>query len=264
MAQSLVNFVHANGFPAGSYKTFFSCFPEQYKFIANSHYGHNSQFKWHKNWQHIIDELIHFIEQHNEPVVSIGHSFGGIVTFIAACQRPELFKGIILLDPPVITGSRAWLLKFAKRTRYIDKITPAGKAIIRRQYWPLGSDLASKFAKRKLFKNFDKRCLQDYANSAVIEKNQQLELLFSPRVEADIFRNIPTNLSSYKNKLTVPAALIYGEKTDVCPHQYFINFAKLNNIETKMLAGAGHMFPLEQPEKTAQTISEIIAAWKTN
>ena len=258
MSKPLVNFVHANGFPAGSYQTFFSYLENDFNIVANAQYGHDHRFRWHKNWQHLVDELIHFVSEQQQPVISVGHSFGGVITFIAACQRPDLFRAILLLDPPVVTGHKAWLLKLVKPTGYIDKLTPAGKAQIRRRVWPLGSDIAGQFAKRQLFRNFDPRCLKDYVDSAIKEKSQQLELNFLPEIEADIFRNVPTNLSRYKNKLLVPATFIYGENSKVCPKSRVMHFASLNKMIVKKLANADHMFPLEQPENAANFIRKSI------
>jgi pimeloyl-ACP methyl ester carboxylesterase len=85
--------------------------------------------------------------------------------------------------------------------------------------------------------------------------------MFSPDVEADIFRHLPCNLTTFKNKLTVPSALIYGEKTDVLPVSYFNRFAKMNDIPLTQIDNGGHMFPLEQPEKTAVIINNIIKDW---
>ncbi len=269
MSKTLINFVHANGFPAGSYQTLFNYLPEQYQVISHEKYGHDDQYPVESNWQPLVDELINFVKQQlkihqQEQVISVGHSFGGVISFIAACQQPELFKGLIMLDPPVITGSTAFAVKFIKKTRFIDKFSPAGKAKIRRTQWPLGTDIAKLFSHRKLFKNFDSRCLKDYITHGVVEKNEQLELVFSSRVEADIFRSIAENLSSYKNKLQIPAYLIYADQTDVCPHSYFKNFAKLNKSIQLMTTSGGHMFPLEQPEKTAQLIVKTIEKLKTS
>lgn len=255
--------MHANGFPAGSYQTLFDYLPQQYQVISNEKYGHNEEYPVENNWQPLVDELINFVTQQlkiyqQEQVINVGHSFGGVISFIAACQQPELFKGLIMLDPPVLTGSTALAIKFIKKTRLIDKFSPAGKAKVRRTHWPLGTDIAKLFARRQLFKNFDKRCLDDYVRHGIIEKNEQLELVFSAQVEADIFRNLAVNLSSYKNQLKIPATLIYAEQTDVCPHSYFKKFAKLNNSIQLTTTSGGHMFPLEQPQKTAQLISQII------
>jgi len=265
MSKILINFVHANGFPAKSYQTLFNYFPEQYQVISHEKYGHNEQYPVENNWQPLVDELINFVKQQlaihqQEQVINVGHSFGGVIAFIAACQQPKLFKGLIMLDPPVVTGGTALAMRFIKKTRLIDKFSPAGKAKVRRTHWPLGTDIAKLFERRKLFKNFDRRCLEDYVSNGVVEKNGQLELVFSAQVEADIFRNLTENLSSYKNKLKIPAGLVYADQTDVCPHSFFKKFVKLNkNIKLKTTPG-GHMFPLEQPEKTAQLITSIIEA----
>ena len=263
MSKTLINFVHANGFPAGSYQTLFNYLPEQYEVIALEKYGHDKKYPVHNNWQHSVDELINFVKlelkiHQKKQVISIGHSFGGVISFIAACQQPELFRGLIMLDPPVITGSTAFAMKFIKQTKFVDKFSPAGKAKVRRTHWPLGSNIAKLFARRALFKNFDKRCLEDYINHGIIEQNEQLELAFSAQVEVDIFRSLPDNLSCYKNQLKIPASLIYANQTDILPHSYFKKFAKLNKNIQLITTSGGHMFPLEHPEKTAQLISDII------
>ncbi len=266
MSKTLINFVHANGFPAGSYQTLFDYFPEKYHVISHEKYGHDEQYPVENNWQPLVDELINFVKQQlyihkQEQVINVGHSFGGVIAFIAACQQPELFKGLIMLDPPVVTGGTALAMKFIKKTRLIDKFSPAGKAKVRRTHWPLGTDIAKLFSSRQLFKNFDKRCLENYVAHGIVERNEQLELVFSAQVEADIFRTLTENLSSYKNQLKVPASLIYADQTDVCPHNFFKKFVKLNKNIQLVTTSGGHMFPLEQPEKTSELISEIAHQW---
>jgi pimeloyl-ACP methyl ester carboxylesterase len=257
----LINFVHANGFPAGSYKTFLRYFKPNYTIIAHEKYGHDQRFPIQKNWQYLVDELIYFLSKQKEPVICIGHSFGGVISFMAACKRPDLIKGVIMLDPPAMTGILGIAFKLAQKTKYIDKITPAGRSKNRRSQWPIHTDLAKLFSTRKLFKNFDQRCLQDYSESAVKQKNNALELNFTAQAETAIYRNIPTHLSSFKNKLKVPAVLIYGENTDLFPHYFFKRFAKKNKkIDLQSIKG-GHMFPLEYPMETAEMIKGIIKAW---
>lgn len=266
MSKTLINFVHANGFPAGSYQTLFNYFPKEYQVISHEKYGHDAQYPVKDNWQPLVDELVNFVRKqlliHNQhQVINVGHSFGGVIAFIAACQQPQLFKGLIMLDPPVLTGSTAVIVKLLKKTRLFDKFSPAGKAKIRRTNWPLNTDIAKLYAKRQLFKNFDQRCLADYISHGVIERNNQLELVFSAQVEADIFSHLAVNLSSYKNQLNVPASLIYADKTDVFPHVYFKRFVKLNKKIVLNVTQGSHMFPLERPKDTAQLIADTIAKW---
>jgi pimeloyl-ACP methyl ester carboxylesterase len=263
MPKTLINFVHANGFPVSSYQTVFDYLPKHYQVIGHEKYGHDENYPVEDNWQPLVDELIHYVKQkliaHNEEkLISVGHSFGGVIAFIAACQQPQLFKGVLMLDPPVVTGTTAFAMKYLKKTKLIDKFSPSGKAKVRRTHWPLGTDLAKLFSRRQLFKNFDKRCLDDYVSHGIVERNNQLELVFNAQVEADIFRNLPENLSSYKNKLKIPATIVYAEQTNVCPHVFFKKFAKLNKNMTLKTTHGGHMFPLERPEETAALISKII------
>jgi pimeloyl-ACP methyl ester carboxylesterase len=262
-----INFAHANGFPAGSYQTFFQYFTHaadqqhNYKIIANQQYGHNVKFPLHNNWQHLVEELVQFVKQQPEPVIALGHSFGAVISFIAACKYPELFKGLIMLDPPVITGFESKIISLLKKTSYIDKLSPAGKAKSRRQFWPANTDLATQFSRSKLFRNFDPRCLQDYVNSGIKTNRDQLELVFDRRIEADIFRNMPTNLAKFKQQLKIPAALITAKQSDISPAYFFKRFANLNKTIKHHVTEGGHMFPLEKPKETFQLIDNIIKDW---
>lgn len=271
MPKTLINFVHANGFPAGSYQTLFNYLQSNsaftnYQVVALEKYGHNEKYPVENNWQPLVDELIHYIRKqlkanNQTSLICVGHSFGGVISFIAACQQPELFKGLIMLDPPVVTGSTALAVRLIKKTKLMDKFSPAGKAKVRRTHWPLSCDVEKLFASRPLFKNFDQRCLADYVNHGIVERNNQLELAFSAKIEAAIFRNLAANLSSYKNKLNIPATLVYADKTDVFPHRFFKKFATLNKKIALQITQGGHMFPLEAPEKTAALIIDIINKW---
>ncbi|MBL4911452.1 MAG: alpha/beta hydrolase [Alteromonadaceae bacterium] len=267
---TLINFAHANGFPAGSYHTFFQYFNQAnntsntttpYKMVALDQYGHNNHFPVTNNWPHLVEELIHFVKQQGEPVITMGHSFGGVISFIAACKHPELFKGLIMLDPPVITGIESWAIKLLKKTPYIDNISPASKSKNRRQFWPAETDLAKQFSRSKLFSNFDPRCLKDYVNSGVKLNKEQLELVFDRQVETEIFRNMPTNLAKFKQQLKIPAALITANQSDVSPAYFFKRFAKLNNNIERYHIDGGHMFPLEKPKETYELIDNIIKSW---
>lgn len=260
--KATIHFAHANGIPAGSYQQVFKQLEPDFNCIALEKFGHNPKFRISNNWQHSIDELTDYIEKNsNEAVYAIGHSFGGVVSYMAACTKPELFKGLILLDPPIISNLERHVVRVLKKTSIIDKITPAGRTQSRRRIWPLGTDIASHYQKTSLFRNFDKRCLNDYVNAVVHERNQQLELSFSPDIEANIFRNIPDNINQYFGKLQCPAVLLTGDQTDVCRPRYLRNFIKGNNIDHKIVNG-GHMFPLEYPEQTAKIIKTILAQWQ--
>ncbi len=261
MSKYTISFAHANGFPAGSYNTFLSHFPDNTNIIALEKYGHCKSKPVNNNWEAQVEELIeHVVNNHDtdHKTICLGHSFGGVISFIACCQRPDLFDALIMLDPPVLSGLPAFAAKILKKTPWIDKYSPAGKAKNRQKNWPKNTDMHATFAQRTLFKNFDSRCLNDYIKHGIIARNDQLELIFDAEIEASIFRSIPTNLSRYKGKLKIPATLVYGNQTTVFPHYTFNNFAKLNRRMNVQTTDGGHMFPLESPEQTANLIIKLI------
>mgnify|MGYP003665878190 FL=1 len=257
-----LHFAHANGFPAGSYRKLFSALNSDYCVSAIEKFGHTSRFPISKNWGNQTQELISHIEStQNQPVYGIGHSFGGVVSYMAACTRPDLFKGLIMLDPPMITGLTRVFFRGAKATPLIDKITPAGKTVTRCKQWGKDEDLLAYFQARALFKNMDSDCIADYVSSVTHVQEQHRHLHFKPEVEASIFRNLPHDIYKYYGKLTCPALLITGSQTHVCTERRIRPFIKANHLTHEVFSG-GHMFPLESPVETAELINRTIEGWR--
>lgn len=260
-----VHFAHANGFPAGSYRKLFDALNDDYGLCALEKFGHTNRFPISKNWHNQTQELIDYIEStQRQPVYAVGHSFGGVVSYMAACTRPDLFKGLIMLDPPMITGLTRWFFGGIKATSLIDKFTPAGKTANRCRRWGKDQDLVAYFQAKTLFKDMDKDCIADYVNSVTEQRDEHLHLNFKPEVEANIFRNVPDDIPRYYGKLACPALLVTGEHTMVCTERRIRPFIRGNHLEHRVFSGGGHMFPLESPIETATLINQTIERWRTD
>ena len=266
----IVHFAHANGFPAGSYAKLFGHLSANIELIALDKFAHSPEFPLNNNWSNQVDELIHYVEKERSllgpqlPVVLVGHSFGAVISYLACCKKPELFSGLILLDPPLITGAASWLFRLAKKGKLIDKITPAGKTKIRNTKWHHKTDLVAYFKARALFKNMDTDCIADYVVAVMREHQDERVLNFDVQVEADIFRTIPDNLHKQYGRLQAPCYLLTGKHTEVCVPKLRNRFIKGNPTVThKALNFGGHMFPLEKPTEIASDINAIITGFLT-
>jgi pimeloyl-ACP methyl ester carboxylesterase len=257
---NVIHFAHANGFPAGSYAKLFANLRYDHKFIAIDKLAHNPRFPLVDNWQNQIKELEHFIENSAQaPVIGIGHSFGAVITYMTACERPDLFSKLILLDPPLITGLARYIFRFAKTNRLINKLTPAALTENRVRTWHLEHDLLAYFKGKALFKNFDPDCINDYVNAVIEEKQDIKQLSFEVATEANIFRTIPHNLPTYAGKLRTPTSLITGKYTDVCVPVLRKPFLYANPIVNHVeFAKGGHMFPLEYPIELAKVLDDLL------
>jgi pimeloyl-ACP methyl ester carboxylesterase len=263
--QVMVHFAHANGFPAKSYSKLFAHLNDNIELIALDKFAHNAEFPLNNNWENQVDELIHFVEKKRAqlnsdlPIVLVGHSFGAVISFLACCKKPALFSGLIMLDPPLITGLASWIFKFAKKSRLIDKITPAGKTKIRNKKWHHKTDLVQYFGKRALFKNMDVDCIADYVAAVTHEHQGERVLHFDTQVEADIFRTIPINLHKQYGKLSTQSYLLTGKYTEVCIEKLRNPFIKGNlTISHEAFDFGGHMFPLEKPIEVASRVNILI------
>lgn len=263
MSAVTLHFAHANGFPAGSYRQIFNQLPADWKVLAKPQFGHEGHLPVNANWSNQVTELLEYVRQHNNgrPVYAVGHSFGAVISFMAACEQPELFSGLIAIDPPLVTGPGSLLLRGAKYTPYINKITPAKLAQTRNTRWRQDTDLVAYFRNKALFKNMPDACIADYVDAATALRQDQRELTFKAAVEADIFRNIPHNLNQYKGRLQCPGLLITGEQTTVCRPQYWKRFLAMNPMQHIRMAG-GHMLPLEYPDQMAAQICQTISQWE--
>lgn len=258
-----LHFAHANGFPAGSYALLFSQLSNDFDVIALEKFGHNAAFPVSKDWSKQVEELVNYVKSNStEPVYAVGHSFGAVVSYMAVCEYPELFKGLIMLDPPLITGLTALVARGVKSTPLFDKFTPAKQTLNRCTRWDENTDLVDYFKNKNLFKNMHIQCVQDYVSSATEPSEQGYKLTFSHEVEAEIFRTLPLKIHQFYGKLSKPAVLITGEKTTVCKPKLIAPFIEKNGLEHYEIEGGGHMFPLEQPEKVGQMIAQQIHQWE--
>jgi pimeloyl-ACP methyl ester carboxylesterase len=217
--------------------------------------GTDPRYPVTEGWPHLVEQLLAAIEQ---PVVAVGHSLGGYLSFLAAVRRPELFRAIVLLDAPIIGPFRGSVLGASKRLGIVDRVTPAGATRDRRSHWSSAAEAKAHFRSRRLFRHFADECLEDYVRHGLVEDAAgELRLRIDPRTEVGIYRTIPHGMMRALPALRVPAAFIGGEDSDV------VRRVRLAGMRAKFLMRAvpgGHLFPFERPREAARAVLEAIDA----
>ena len=193
--KQVINFVHGNGFTAGTYTKLFNLLEDDYEVIAIDKIGHNPKYPVDENWVSITNELIAYIKQNSdEPVIGVGHSLGSILTFIVAQHRPDLFTKIVMVDPPLFYGPFAVFLRFMKMSGLVDKIGLAARTKKRRTEWASREEAEVFFKQRIPFDNFDPECLGHYVKYGTEENESGVKLIYDRNVESKVFRTTPHNL----------------------------------------------------------------------
>lgn len=258
--KELIHFAHGNGFPALCYSQLLNHLETHYDYCYIDKIGHNEDYPVTENWHDLVLEVIGSIEDKaDKPVIALGHSLGGVLSLLAAIERPELFKALILLDSPLIGPFKSNVVKLAKAVGLIDRVTPAHKTRGRRQHWQTKEQLLDYLKSRELFNTFDEKCLEDYVNYGLELKEDGYHLRFNRVIEYQIYRTIPHIIPLYKNSLRIPTVLIYGDKSTVVGSMEIRYMKKHFNIQCVKTKGS-HLFPMEDPLVVANQIVTVINA----
>ncbi|WP_374440247.1 alpha/beta fold hydrolase [Pseudomonas panipatensis] len=255
-------FAHANGFPSATYDKLFAALAPQYQVHHLEMHGHDPRFPVNANWESLVDELLHHLAGLDQPVWGVGHSLGGLLHYHAALRQPQLYRGVVMLDSPTLTLADQWLIRAAKRFGFIDRITPAGRTLGRREDFADVDEALRYFAGKSLFKRFDPECLEAYVRHGLAAGDGSgLRLKFDPATEISIYRNVPHVTPGRPRQLAVPLALVRGRHSRVVLPHHARAVRRVPQGEYLSLPG-GHMFPLERPQDTADLLKQIFARWQ--
>ncbi|MGI8884814.1 MAG: alpha/beta fold hydrolase [Pyrinomonadaceae bacterium] len=257
MPKPIIHFAHANGFPAKTYSKLFLFLESDYEINYIERHAHNPDFPVTDNWKYLKEELKQEIEKrYVKPIIGIGHSLGGVLHFLAAIEKPELYRQIILLDAPIISRLSSKGLHILKLTKLIDRYSPSQITRYRRNIWKTKAEAFEHFAKKEKFAKFDREVLRDYIEFGTTETEKGYELFFKPSIEAQIYRTIPHNLPEFRGKLKVSTIYIGGTNSREARLARLSFMRKHFPIDFQFIEGS-HLFPLEKPQETANLIRRI-------
>jgi len=254
-------FAHANGFPCGTYRKLFAELGPDFHVAHLPQHAHDPRFPVTDNWHSLIAELVHHLEAQAQPVWGVGHSFGGLLHLYAALQRPELYQGVVMLDAPALTLADQWVIRAAKRFGFIDRLTPAGRTLGRREQFPNREAARAYFSRKALFRDFDPDCFEAYLEHGLCPAGDGLRLRFDAATEIGIYRSVPHVRPASTRRLQVPLALVHGQNSRVVLPHHARSVQRLRQGEAHQVPG-GHMFPLERPTATARLLKDIVNRWQ--
>ena len=251
---SIIQFSHANGFPAKTYSVLFEHLKD-HTISAIDNLAEN-RVPPAINWHDLTEDVLESVGKFKEPVIGVGHSLGGLLTLLAAAKKPDRFQTIILLDPPLFSLNKRRLISLLRALHVEDLFGPSGKSKKRRVNFASKKDAYTYFKAKKIFINFHPQALQDYVDHGLTAVKKGLELKIPVEKEVAIFHNL---LLSYPRSINkVRATLFYAVNNPILwsSDLHWIK-RKLPEIQVNPFPGT-HFFPLENPESTANLINRCI------
>lgn len=261
---SLVIFSHANSFPAATYTVLFRHLRSRgFAVRAVDKYGHDERYPVTDNWPHLVQQLHDFarreIDKAGEPAFLVGHSLGGFLSAMTAAKHPELARGVLLLDSPMLGGWKARALAAAKQTQLVGSISPGRISRQRKNRWPTRAAAFEHFRHKKAFAKWDEPVLHDYVNLCTHDEDGERVLSFDRDIETAIYNTLPHHLERYfaRHPLKCPAAFIGGCQSEELRQVGLAMTQRLTEGRMMMLDGS-HLFPMEKPLATAAAIEAAL------
>lgn len=260
MSKPRLHFAHANGLPSACYSKMFTALGADFDICTVPVLGTDPKYPVDDNWVSLTEQVADSVRaQADGPVVGVGHSMGGLCTFMAAHKYPALFRAVVIMDPPVINGWAALSFGLAKKLGMADRITPAGRSAGRRELWSSREDVRAGLGRKKFFQAFDPDCFEDYLRFGFSDAEGGVRLTVPVATEVAIFRNTPHNAWSFRTPLRVPGALLSGAESEFNGTGFAERMAAQHRLQHVKVPG-GHMFPVEKPLQTAAAIRTALQA----
>ncbi len=260
------HFLHANGFCAGTYNPFVKYLISDLKITATDVRGHGDSTahtsRRIRHWNIFAEDLKNFIDKKmNAPVIGIGHSLGAVTTYMAAAMYPNLFSGIILIDPVILPKRILFMMSLMRLTGFIGKFHLAKGARRRKKEFSSKQEALRRFTNgRGIFKTWSPEFVDAYLECGLLEADENTAVLkCDPELEAQIFESAPADAWSYGRKIKCPVLAIRGEKSDTFYADAAESLKKtIKDYTLVTILGTGHFVPMEKPEECARVIREFI------
>ncbi len=257
-------FSHANSFPASTYRVMFAELRRRgFDVAAVPQFGHDERYPVTNNWPHLVQQLADFAQAQQqasgEQAFLVGHSLGGFLSVMTAARHPQLARGVLLLDSPLLGGWRASALDVAKRTQLVGAVSPGKISRARRNSWASTEEALEHFGRKKAFAHWDRQVLHDYVTHGLRDHGGQRVLAFDRDVETAIYNTLPHDFGRMlrQHPLRCPAAFIGGLASQELRQVGMAMTQRITQGRVALMDGS-HLFPMEKPIATAAAIEAAL------
>ena len=260
-------FIHANGFPAGAYKSLFEKLNTDFKiknFPLRPINDRIDTIRKLRNWTYFSEEFLKILTDENK-IIGMGHSIGGNIILRSAIEKPQYFSKIILLDPTLFTPPIIYLWKVSAFLKVQEILYPWLKASLnRKMVYNNFEEIFNSYKNKDVFKLINDENLNIYIKSITeLMDNKKLKINFSNLWEHQIYKTgLFADMYIWKNlkKMNVPTLILKAEESTAFSNSTVNKIKKMNskNIKIKTIKNSSHLFPLEFPQLTSEEIIKFI------
>jgi pimeloyl-ACP methyl ester carboxylesterase len=247
-----LNFAHANGFNAETYKSVLAPLADDFHVFASDQRGHGFSTLpatpgLAKGWTIYRDDLVAYLGRiAREPVILAGHSMGGTASFMAAALAPELVRALVLFEPVFV----------APVSDFNPRPDLASRTLKRRDVFPSFEAALEAYRCRGIFASWSDAMVEDYLSGGLIERTDGAwALACSPAWESESFRETPLSVSRLAPQVKCPITIVHGTRNSTAFESEIAGIVNARpDTRVVRVDGASHFLPMEWPEIVREEI----------
>ena len=254
-----LHFAHATGFNAETYRGLLTPLADRLAIAACDQRGHGFSTlpaaEPPTGWTIYRDDLVRILERLDKgPAILAGHSMGGTVSLMAAALRPELVRGLVLVEPVMVPLLAKFLLYFVRSSQP----NLADRAALRRDTFPSFDAALAAYTGRGAFKSWPNATIADYLRGGLIADpdTHAMRLACKPSWEAATFRAAPFGKARLARRVSCPITVLYGTIASTCRDSE-VEVFKRAGARTVKVDGASHFLPMEHPDRVREEIARM-------
>jgi len=263
-----VHFAHATGFNAETYRSLLASLDPALGVRAMDARGHGmtearAVVKELRSWSPYRADLCTFVETLPQPVVLAGHSMGATVSVELAASKPDLVRGLVLVDPVIVPPTYVPLAALTRALGLSHRLIPISQAAAqRRSEFPSKGDAVENYVGKGAFRTWPRPWIEAYVEGGTVPTDAgAVRLSCDPAWEGRTFAKASVNPLRVVAKLRCPVTLLTHARDEPPFSQAARNAFMRAKPDTRLvvLEGATHFIPMERPEVVRDEIERMAA-----
>lgn len=205
------------------------------------------------DWDSLARDVLRVRDAIGSPIIGVGHSSGGAAIARGEILEPGSFAQLVLIEPIAFPGP------------YSVKEIPLSVGAERRRRSFASREAAWSRFRSGPFADWDERALALYVDSAFEQTSDGWTLKCHPSTEAEYYRQA-SNVDTWDrlDEIRCPVTVISGEHSTshVDPFLSML-LARFSEAESVVLAGLGHLAPMQDPDRVAGVIRAAVEGHST-
>lgn len=252
-----VVFAHANGFNAMTYRAILGPLSLSLRIVAVDLRGHGAsrlpaEPRGRRSWSDFRDDLAGLLDLlGGPPSVLAGHSMGATAALLAAAERPERVRGLVLLEPVIMPRLTALYARAPWTSGALWRRMPIARAAARRRsVFNTPRDAFQAYRGRGAFRGWPEIMLADYVSAGFRARaDGTVELACAPAWEASNFAAQACDPWRALRRFRGRVDVFRGERGSTCRVGSGTGLMRRNpRLSLATVEGASHFLPMERPD----------------